>query len=121
MAGKDMSVYEEIGQRIRDVRASKGMSQSELAECSGISLPHISRIEYGRSEMLIVTLIKVAEALQVSTDTLLRPNIPEVKNQYDVEFTEMFSDCTPKEIEAIFRIVKELKTTMHDQRKTDDE
>ena len=102
-----------IGMRIREVRLGKKMSQADLAEKAQISLPQISDIENGKSNMMLTTFISITEALQVSADSLLRPDIPEVSNIYSVEFADLLSDCSPSEIDSILKIVTELKVTLH--------
>ena len=61
-----------IGSRIKAVRTSRGMSQADLAVKASVSLPLISNIERGKTSMQLETFVKVAEALQVSADHLLR-------------------------------------------------
>lgn len=102
-----------IGSRIREVRIERGMSQADLAAKANISLPHISDIEHGKTRMMLASFVRIIEALQVSADSILRPDVPEVRNLYQHEFSEILADCTPKEIDSIFKIVRELKTTMH--------
>lgn len=113
MEDKQREEYKKIGSRIREIRNQKHMSQAALAEKANIHLSHISDIENGKSTLLLPTFIRLTEALQVSADVLLRPNIPEVNMIYKSEFAELLSDCTPAEIDSILRIVKELKQTMH--------
>jgi len=115
MAGRDITESQIIGSRIREVRVKKGMSQAELAAKANISLPHISDLELGKSRMMLASFVRITEALQVSADSLLRPDIPEVKNLYQSEFADILDDCTPAEIDSILKIVKELKTTMHNK------
>jgi len=109
MSERDMSQYVMIGARIREVRTSKGMSQSDLAEAANISLPHISDIERGKVAMRLSTFIKISEALQVSADTLIRQNIPEVKGIYHNEFSDLLAELSPDEMEAVLRVIKEFK------------
>jgi len=112
-----MTEYKKIGSRIREVRIKNGMSQADLSVKAHISLPHISDIELGKTKMLLPTFIRIAEALQVSADMLLRPDIPQVNSIYQNEFSEVLGDCTPDEIDAILKIVKELKATLHHRKK----
>ena len=105
--------YKIIGARIREFRQKRHMSQADLAEKTNITLSHISNIETGKSTLLLPTFIRITEALQVSADVLLRPDVPEVNNIYKSEFAEILEDCTPSEIESIIRIVKEIKQSMH--------
>lgn len=108
--------YKQIGMRIKEARLKKKMSQQELGAAANVSLPHISEIERGKSRMQIATFVRIAEALQISTDVLLRPDIPEVHFIYQTEFQEILSDCSPAEIDSIMKIVQELKRTMRTNR-----
>ena len=62
--------------------------------------------------MQLETFVKVAEALQVSADYLLRPDVPEVKAIYQGEFAELLEDCSASEMETILKIVREVKASM---------
>ena len=116
MAVTDRDEYKIIGARIREVRIKKNLSQQELAAAANVSLPHISEIELGKSLMRLSTFIRIAEALQVSTDYLIRPNIPEVNAIYQTEFQEIIADCSPAEIDSLFRIIREVKNTVRAQK-----
>ncbi len=113
MAEKDMELFKQIGSRIRAARIEKKMSQADLAEKAHLCLPQISELELGKVKMTLFTFIKIVEALQVSADSILRPDTPEIKGLLQSEFSELLSDCTAAETESILKIVKELKATMH--------
>lgn len=117
-------MYEEqdlklVGSRIKAVRISRGMSQADLAVEASVSLPPISNIERGKTGMQLETFVKVAEALQVSADYLLRPDVPEVKAIYQGEFAELLEDCSASEMETILKIVREVKASMHKKQNND--
>lgn len=113
----DLEIYKKIGSRIRDVRLEKKMSQADLAEKAGLSLPLISEVELAKTRMRLETFILIVEALQVSADSILRLDTPEVNGIYQNEFAELLSDCTPAEIDVLMKLVKEMKTTMHTAKK----
>jgi len=113
MAGRDTSKSQIIGSRIKEARNKNGMSQADLAAKANISLPHISDIELGKSNMMLTTFVRIAEALQVSTDSLLRPDVPEIRSLYESELSGVFSDCSPAQMDAILKIIRELKQTMY--------
>ena len=66
-----MSIPEEIGIRIRNIRTSKKMSLEVLAERSGISKTPLSRLERGLSNVRLQTLIQVAAALEVPLSAII--------------------------------------------------
>lgn len=67
----------------------------------------------------LITFIKVAEALQVSTDHLLRADVPEVKTIYQSELADILEGCSASEMEAILNIAREVKSSMHKQQNID--
>lgn len=62
-----------IGNRIKEVRESRGLSQVELVgKMQGeIDPTNISRIESGRTNPTFYTLYRIAEALEVSVKELV--------------------------------------------------
>jgi transcriptional regulator with XRE-family HTH domain len=54
-----------IGERIRELREEKDMSQGEIQKKTGLLRCHISRVENGRTIPGIETLEKMARALDV--------------------------------------------------------
>ena len=61
-----------IGKRIKSAREKKGLTQEQLAEEVNLSPMHISVIERGNKLPRLETLIKIANVLVVSADTLLQ-------------------------------------------------
>ena len=61
-----------IGKRIKSAREEKGLTQEQLAEQVNLSPMHISVIERGNKLPRLETLIKIANVLDVSADTLLQ-------------------------------------------------
>lgn len=112
MADYDQELLKQIGERIRDKRIALGMSQAELAVKAGLALPRISKIEHAKGEMKLTTFIRVAEALQVSTDELIRANVPSTVEMNKAAFSDILSDCTLGEQNAILSTVKQMKTAM---------
>ena len=64
---------ENIGQRIRQLRESRGMTQSQLQARSRVSRSYLSRIESGQMTPSLGTLEKVAEALGVGLNRFFIP------------------------------------------------
>jgi ribosome-binding protein aMBF1 (putative translation factor) len=54
----------ELGLKFRDARVSRGMSQRELSEVSGVRQADISRIERGAGNPTEATLQRLAHALE---------------------------------------------------------
>lgn len=59
-----------MGRAIAIARARAGMTQQQLAEASGVSRATVHSIESGNREPLLITLVKVADALKLDVDEL---------------------------------------------------
>ena len=68
-----------LGERLRELRNQKGMSQELLAENSGLSLRTVQRIENNESNPTGETLKRLANALNVNPDELIDWSIKEDK------------------------------------------
>jgi transcriptional regulator with XRE-family HTH domain len=64
---------ENIGQRIRQLRESRGMTQSQLQSKSKVSRSYLSRIESGQMTPSLGTLEKISEALNVGLNRFFIP------------------------------------------------
>jgi transcriptional regulator with XRE-family HTH domain len=64
---------ENIGQRIRQLRESRGMTQSQLQARSCVSRSYLSRIESGQMTPSLGTLEKISEALGVGLNRFFIP------------------------------------------------
>ena len=67
---KDYEARRRIGERIRQLRTERGISQVELAERAGLVQPHIPRIEQGRYSVGFDTLQAIAKALGCTVDII---------------------------------------------------
>ena len=54
-----------IGQKLREIREAKNMSQVEISEATGLVQPYVSRVENGHTVPGVETLEKWASALKV--------------------------------------------------------
>ncbi len=65
-----------LGRAIREARSAKKLSMRALAASSDISQPFLSQIESGQTMPSLVTLYRLAKALEISPSALL-PTMPE--------------------------------------------
>ena len=66
-------MVENIGQRIRQLRESRGMTQSQLQARSRVSRSYLSRIENGQMTPSLGTLEKISEPLGVGLNRFFVP------------------------------------------------
>lgn len=69
----NQETVENIGQRIRQLRESRGMTQSQLQSRSKVSRSYLSRIESGQMTPSLGTLEKISEALGVGLNRFFVP------------------------------------------------
>jgi transcriptional regulator with XRE-family HTH domain len=74
-----MDIYRQIGEKIRKLRLTKGLSQKDLAKYVGVTYQQIQNYEKGKSKIPVDRLIRIAEALEVSLDYFLK----EFDNNHD--------------------------------------
>lgn len=68
----DMSeILDALAQRVRQLRESHGLSLSQLSEQSGIAKATLFKVERGRTNPTLETLISIAETFDVSVQSLV--------------------------------------------------
>ena len=60
-----------LGERVRALRARRGMTRKSLAQAAEISERHLANLEYGVGNASILILLQVAQALQCSVAELV--------------------------------------------------
>ena len=62
----------QLGQNMKRIRAKKKMSQGDIARALEVDRGYISNIENGKKNPTLATIQKLANALGVSADELLK-------------------------------------------------
>ena len=62
-----------IGKNISKLRKEKHLTQEDLCGIANIDRSYLSEIENGHKQFSVITLLKLAKALQCSTDNILLP------------------------------------------------
>ena len=99
-----------LGQRIRNYRTNKGLSQEKLAELSGCHHTYIGQIERGEKNATIESIEKIAAALNVSLSALFEKigaQTNEIRS-IPLECYEFLSAKTVEEQEHLYRILLEM-------------
>ena len=79
MAGETKGVLRDLGLRIRELRRSQGLTQEELSEKLGMLAPNYARIEQGRMNTTVETLVRIAKVLRVDiVDLFAKPKTKKV-------------------------------------------
>jgi transcriptional regulator with XRE-family HTH domain len=114
-----------IGERLKDLREQKKMSQGDVEKRTGLLRCYISRVENGHTVPSVDTLEKMARALEIPTYRLFtddadvqKPNIPQQKipsravaTKQDREihaFAKLFSRMDDKNLGLLFHMASKM-------------
>jgi len=104
--------YVDVGKRIQEQRLQKNITQERLAEMVGLSVPHLSGIENGKTRFSFQAILRIANALEFSMDKLLCGSLVQGKIVMQNEFADLLADCTVEEAGVILDMVKTLKKSL---------
>jgi XRE family transcriptional regulator, aerobic/anaerobic benzoate catabolism transcriptional regulator len=90
----DEEFLTELGQRVRRIRALRGMSRKVLAEASEISERYIAQLESGMGNVSVLLLRRVAKAVGITLDDLIGDAPDEMAS-----FRDLLRTATPEAIE----------------------
>jgi transcriptional regulator with XRE-family HTH domain len=110
--------YVEIGNRIRNEREARELSQDKLAEMVDLGADHIRNIEYGERGMSVIALVRIAGALDLSIDYVIHGTVavhveedmePEKKEKIEstVRIMERMDTRECSRVEAIVRMIRD--------------
>ena len=80
-----------LGQKMREARKRKDLTQQELSDMSHVSVKQIAKIEKGQMNPSFLILKALAKVLPISLDSLINPDVsPEDEGAFDGQ-----SECGP--------------------------
>jgi transcriptional regulator with XRE-family HTH domain len=98
-----------VGERIRQLRKERGLSQEELGYKADLHYTHIGAIERGEKNCSLDTLVKVAEGLNVKIIELFNfPAKPADLKTLKKSFIEEINTCSPEMIKILSDVLKGL-------------
>ena len=98
-----------LGQRIKELRKSRNISQQELAEKINIDQRNLSNIETGRS-FPSKSLLDIADALQVRLPELFEFEHISITNSYKLEYINShIKMLTDEKLNFIYKLVKSIQ------------
>ena len=109
--------YTAIGRRIKAARKRGKITQEVLAERAGISTPHMSNIETGKTKLGLPTIIAICNILDVSVDELLCDSVIHSKTIFEAEAQRLFEDCSPYETRILVDTLSAVKESLRTNRK----
>jgi len=70
--GKATEIIERIGERVRDLRKAKGLSQEAFAAECGLDRTYMGGIERGERNVALRNIARIAHTLGISISELMR-------------------------------------------------
>lgn len=103
--------YVSVGKRIRYYRRKEELTQEALAEVINISLPHMSRVEGGKTKPSLQVLVDISNALHITIDHLLCDSIEAAKMVALTPLNDILTDCSKAEIDMLSETVRTVLTS----------
>ena len=95
-----------LGNRIRDARERRHLTQEKLSEIVDISPTHMSVLERGVKGMKLSTFIKIANALDVSADELLQDELTHETQLHSIILYELIDELPVVEQRKLVHMIK---------------
>ena len=102
-------IKKQIGDRIRYLRKSKGLSQEELGWKAKLHYTYIGGIERGEKNVSIITLSKIAKGLGTSVNEFF--NVPmDIKDpdKLRASMLKEINESDPEIVRLVFNLTREL-------------
>ena len=97
-----------IGQRIKEVRNEKHLTQEYLANVTGVNVSHVSNIETNKVKISLTLLVNICNALNVTMDYLLENEYHTPTSTTEKELFNTIKDMDTSKLETLLRIAKVL-------------
>jgi len=114
-------IYTIIGKRTRQEREKLGLTQEELADKVEIHPSFLGQIERGTKKASIITLQRIADALGVSADILLKEENNKAKNnklsEYQIKVSGLMRNFQTNEQRFLYKTTKELYKNIKKRKK----
>lgn len=98
--------YKIIGQRIKDCRNERNITQNKLSELLDVSNVYVSRIERGVSKVNLEMLYRISVILDIPIGLLITGVDQDSSIYLDAEIAELMEACTPNKKKLIYELIK---------------
>lgn len=98
--------YKAIGKRIKVARIRMEITQEQLADNVSVSPTHLSNIETGSTRVSLTTIVKIANALNVTVDDLLCDNLVKARPQFERDMQSLLDNCNDHEVRIAYKVAK---------------
>ena len=94
-----------MGDRIKEIRKKRHLTQEQLAEQVDVTVEYISQLERGLSTPSLQVFVKILEVLDASADYLLRDTVSTSNPYGDKQIAARFERLSPKQRQALMAII----------------
>ena len=99
-----------LGEKIKEIRKSKNISQEALAGLLKVNRNYLSRIETGKSDPTSTILKNIAEIFNIDLNTLLDVNTDILENKEKINYiTNSCKLLHEKDLDFLVRIISVMK------------
>ena len=98
--------YTIIGERIKQARSNKKLTQEKLAEKLDVSVAFLSRIERGSSHINLNRLNQICSVLGVTEGDILNGSSSDSSLYLSKDFSNLLKSCPPEKISLIYKVAK---------------
>lgn len=100
-----MNIKKDFGQRIKELRNKKGITQYQLAEMTGIDPKHMSHIETGRSFPKADLIEKFANALNIEYIQLFQTEHLQDRDILLDKINDNLTKVSDKDLQIIYKLI----------------
>lgn len=97
-----------IGQRVRNYRTEKGLSQEKLAEISSCHPTYIGQVERGEKNATLEIIDRIASALNIPLSRLFEKIGEDSYDSMPLKCYELVASKSKAEQEQLYRILVEI-------------
>lgn len=111
MSTPSQDIHQALRERLRTFREMRGLTQGELGTKAGMAAASVSHFETGQRVPSLDSLVKLADALEVSVDALLGRASEEKASQLDPVFMRA-SRASAQTLDTVRRVTEALLASM---------
>lgn len=97
-----------IGQRVRNYRTEKGLSQEKLAEMSGCHPTYIGQVECGEKNATLESIEKIASAMNIPLSKLFEKMGDDNFDSIPLKCYELVASKSKAEQEHLYKMLVEM-------------
>jgi transcriptional regulator with XRE-family HTH domain len=94
-----------LGQRLKGVRISRNLTQTQLAEAIGVTNNYVSNIERDHSIPSLETLVKICNILDITPDYVLVDSLRHGGEYIQDEIAKKLAQCNQKSVRLVSKFI----------------